>query len=313
MSYSTSKVTVRKIKSFDFPPKNIYENRYCNQNDFSILVCGGKRERNGEFVNSVFKLHGSQLEYYTSIPVARSGYKTAVMNSDLFVLFGYYEYDQLSGTAIKFRNKSKKWSKEKQLILPNKRFSACSFKNNLYVVYENRKCFVYNLKNKKWTQLSRIHEMRFDAPCTVFEGKIVVTGGKYSSSYRKSVEAYDHYENKWTYLPDMIEERHNHASVSIGNKLFVIGGYNTSNSELFDSCTRKFTLLRSTCSMALNNSVVQAIGIGNNIVIFSNTYGMWYNKTRVYSYDIINDHWCTLYVEDLKNLSGFSCVKYSSC
>ena len=41
----------------------------------------------------------------------------------------------------------------------------------------------------------------------------------------KSVETYDYYEDKWTYLADMIEKRSDHAVVSIGNKTFVIGGF----------------------------------------------------------------------------------------
>ena len=41
----------------------------------------------------------------------------------------------------------------------------------------------------------------------------------------KSVETYDYYEDKWTYLADMIEQRSDHAAVSIGNKTFVIGGF----------------------------------------------------------------------------------------
>ena len=39
--------------------------------------------------------------------------------------------------------------------------------------------------------------------CTVFEGKIVVSGD-INSNVLKSVEAYDYYENKWTNLTNMI-------------------------------------------------------------------------------------------------------------
>ena len=57
------------------------------------------------------------------------------------------------------------------------------------------------------------------------------------------------------------EKRHNHASVSMGNKLFVIGGHKILSSELFDSFTRKFTLLLSIYSKAFHHSTVQAIGV----------------------------------------------------
>ena len=71
--------------------------------------------------------------------------------------------------------------------------------------YEN------NMKKKKWTKIADIIEYRYNAACTVFGGKIVVTGGKFTNS----VEAYDYYENKWTYLPDMIYERFDHAAFSM--------------------------------------------------------------------------------------------------
>ena len=94
------------------------------------------------------------------------------------------------------------------------------------------------MKKDKWNQLTDTKERRYSSACTVFEGNIVVTGGK-DYLISNSVEAYDYYENKWNYLPDMIEERYGHASVSIGNKLFVIGGYKNTNCAVFDSFSRK--------------------------------------------------------------------------
>ena len=59
-SLSSLKPEVTMQKNFDFPPKVLYENRYCNQDDFSILICGRTNESN-KIVESVFKLHGSKL------------------------------------------------------------------------------------------------------------------------------------------------------------------------------------------------------------------------------------------------------------
>ena len=42
----------------------------------------------------------------------------------------------------------------------------------------------------------------------------------------------------------MIEERLYCASVRMGNKLFVIGGHNKTSCEVFDSLSRKLTLLK---------------------------------------------------------------------
>ena len=48
------------------------------------------------------------------------------------------------------------------------------------------------------------------------------------------VEAYDHYLDKWTYMPNLTEEKFCHGSVAFGNKLHVIAGLNTQRCEAYD-------------------------------------------------------------------------------
>ena len=106
-------------------------------------------------------------------------------------------------------------------------FCACSFINNLYLFggYASngvtlRTCLKYDFQNGNWKKISDMNDSRELAACTVFEGKIVVSGGTNNNvGGLKSVEAYDHVENKWTNLPDMTEERWCHGSVSMGNKI----------------------------------------------------------------------------------------------
>ena len=106
-----------------------------------------------------------------------------------------------------------------------------------------------------------MNEERSDAACTVYEGKIVVIGGK----YLKSVEAYDCYENKWTYLPDINEERCQHASVSMSNKLFLIDD-TESTCEMFNSFPKTFSWIK-TCSKFTDDiCYVHAVCIGQQFL-----------------------------------------------
>ena len=112
-----------------------------------------------------------------------------------------------------------------------------------------------------------MNRTRIFSACTVFEGKIVVTGGLTT----KSVEAYDYYENKWTYLPDMIVKRYHHSSVSMGNKIFVIGGGRFSNElacKVFDSFSRKFRYISSSTIKRINQFSSEAVCVGNEIINF---------------------------------------------
>ena len=220
-SFSTSlKPKVTMQENFDFPPKVLYENRYSNQDDLSILICGGKNKTD-KLVRSVFKLYGPQLKCkkYIYMPEALYDCKTAVVNSDLFVFGGFTQYGDIGSCVRKFCNKTKTWTCKLQPDVNFNYCSTCTFKKNIYVMRHDELCFVYNFETNKLIRIADMIESRRYAACTVFEGKIVVTGGYNSSEfYLKSVEAYDYYENKWKYLPCMIEKTSDHASVSIGKK-----------------------------------------------------------------------------------------------
>ena len=192
----------------NFPPIVLYENRYCNQDDFSILICGGRNEHNKP-VKSIFQLYGSRIKCknYTYLPKGLYNCKSAVINSELYVSGGYSQDDKFDYSVRKFCKNTKTWTHETQLDVKYERCYICSFKQNLYVfesIFYYERCLTYNIKNDKWSNIANMNDIRQNPACTVFEGKIVVSGGR-----SKSVEAYDYYENKWTYLPDMIKNEMN--------------------------------------------------------------------------------------------------------
>ena len=91
-----------------------------------------------------------------------------------------------------------------------------------------------------------------------------MSGGRKSNS----VEAFDYFENIWTYLPDMIEKRFSHASVSMGNKMFVIAGFQQSTCEQFDSCSRMFSYIKTFSYFTNDMSQFQAVCYSNQVIIF---------------------------------------------
>ena len=51
-------------------------------------------------------------------------------------------------------------------------------------------------------------EWRCYSACTVFDGKIVLTGGYKDYKICKSVEAYNYHENEWTHLQNVLVYRY---------------------------------------------------------------------------------------------------------
>ena len=173
----------------------------------------------------------------------------------------------------------------------------------------DRSCYTYDIIENKRIKIADLNVARRYVACTVFEGKIVVTGGYFNNRELKSVEAYDYYENKWKFLPDMINYRSDHATVSMGNKLFVIGGYYTKSCEVFDSYVRKFTKIRSGIIVScIENWHSDAVSIGNYIVVFHSLLN--YTETVIYLFDIYEKKWSTIKCDFTKNLLHSNFAKY---
>ena len=179
-------------------------------------------------------------------------------------------------------------------------FHVCSFKQNLFVIGGNYKyetflntCLKYEVKHNKWSSIGNMNERKDDLACTVFDGKIVVSGGWNSRSDLKSVEAYDHHDDKWIFLPDMHFERYEHSAVSMGNKMFIIGGFVQGNScEVYDKISQKFSCITSpeVDMLYVRNVVNQPYCVGNKIVLITG----WYENTVHFSvYDVDESSWST--------------------
>ena len=203
----------KKTKLSRDKPSVLYENRYCTQDEFDIVVCGGKKEKgipieatkliSPNFRNSV-KLSPMLTLRYSN--------KAAVIGSNIYVFGGFSNW---SSSFEMYSAKTNTWKKLVPAIKSLTDFSVCSFMKSVYVIggfynhhYNismlnniqryNRKiqscCYKYDAN--KWTKVADLQKKRCFSACTVFEGKIVVTGGSNSNGSLRSVEAYDHYDNK---------------------------------------------------------------------------------------------------------------------
>ena len=105
-------------------------------------------------------------------------------------------------------------------------------------------CLKFHTKSNELNEISKMNEERLHASCTVIEERVVVTGGyTFEAFLTTTVEAYEHLSDTWIPMPNMLEPKNPHSSVSVKNKLFVIGNlYGKPSCEVFDS-SRKFVAL----------------------------------------------------------------------
>ena len=282
--------------------------RYCNQNNFNILVCGGF---NGNISNDVKLFNPNNFNEAFNLPnmnEARKYFGAVCIKDEVYVFGGN------AGKKVeKYSPDTNTWEYVSEMYDDRSNFSACSLMDSFYVIggfikenfnwLNTATCLKFNTKSLKWKEMTRmINERRFSA-CSVFEGRIVVTGG-YFNGRLNTVEAYDHIGDTWENMPNMINIRFGHISVAVNNKLFIIGGLSTNNCEVFDSITNNFTLLKQP-TLASGFDLYEpfgAITIGSKIMIFK-------NNSDVKTYDFENNEWSVKACKATKGLKCFSCIK----
>ena len=311
-SYPSKSLDSSEDEDVFIVPDVLYENRYCNQNEFSIFDCGENTKNKGNTKSLNSEFNGSKFQWSKISDMCETTYKckTAVINSNNIALISMYNQNNfvfksrggwyestICREAIENLQSLELFATNKKVGFhiierfgQRVRYCFCAFKQKVYMIggYSQYKeeelmsCFCYDTECEEWCQIGDLNERRYDTACTVYEGKIVVSGG---FSNLATVEAYDYYRKKWTYLPDMIDGRYDHASVSMGNKLFVIGGFGKSACEVFDSFSRKFSSL-TICSELINDmDSFQAVCINRHIVIFGRK-GINESKTKLFAYNV---------------------------
>ena len=315
-------------KCFPHTSNIYYTNRYCKQNKFNILICGGGIKIPNEYdeyesSRIVYQVNGCNLTNTKTLPSLiekRSSYKSVCLNAEVYVFGGLDDDKECVMSVEKYSFSTKTWSKVADMYDARDCFCACAFMDKVFVIggcfYTNvdeygfnvddlNSCLEFSTKDNKWREVARMNQVRVHAACAVFEGKVVVSGGQGDDFIRlNTVESYDVIGNTWSKMANMINGKSNHSLIAISNKLFVIGskwhtnGPNTC--EVFDNSCKSFVALKSPTTEYFGDKVVL---IDNKIVAFQS------DTPFTICYDVDEDKWSSEPCEVTKNLSWFHCVK----
>ena len=183
-------------------------------------------------------------------------------------------------------------------------FCACSFMSNIYILGgDTNNCISFDPKTNVFDcEVATMKEVRKQAGCAVFGGRIVVSGGideirQDGLHFLKTVEVYDRCANEWSNMPDMLHRRYGHASVSIRNKLYIIGGCEK-QCEVFDSFCQKFADIKPILPIYTYYAFkTHYLIMGNKIKI--------YNKKSLDAavFDVEKEEW--LEVEDFRMIRSY--------
>ena len=186
-----------------------------------------------------------------------------------------------------YSTQTKHWLNSTRYPANREFFRVCTFMGNIYVVGGcwERSCLLFDVETKKFKEIATTRERRVSAAVAVFGGRIICSGGFGGFPDVRTVEVYDPCANQWLEMPDMLEGRSDHASVSIGNKLYVVGG-TTTECEVFDSLSQKFAYIKPILPIfEFRASPTQYLTDGNKIKIYTQC------AYEVVAFDIETEVW----------------------
>ena len=244
-----------------------YQNRYYSRECFHIMVAHDKWVVAENYFYKLQRFDGDSLSETVDLLKTDAPIRSALYSNGMIYLSGNKQYTTfrtignreiqivdhvktLKTYSVSTKELSKVIEFSKELFYSQ----LCMFMGNIYVIGDERnQCFVIDQNTKDKSKITSTMKSRRLPGCAVYCGRIVVSGGIHKSGHRhffedgtteRSVEAYDHCRDRWVEMPDMIERRYDHASVSIKNKLYMIGG-SAATCEVFDSFSGIFVRIKS--------------------------------------------------------------------
>ena len=186
-------------------------------------------------------------------------------------------------------------------------FCVCAFMDKIFIIGGNigdrrtNSCLQFDTSDYSLKEVSKMNEVREHAACTVFEEKVIVSGGLNNNyNFLNSVESYDVLPNKWSTMPNMNSGKYYHSLMVVKYKLFVISKFKD-NSEVFDSICKKFINIKS--PQIYSGYSISAFSIKNKVFTLQD------HSTKIIIYDTNKDEWLEESCEVTGNLRYFSSVK----
>ena len=315
-----------------------HTNRYCNEEKFDILFCGGRdihrrvfrsrfRTSIGITNRTVNQIDGNDFKSVKGLsPMVqeeRRNPKAVCLKGEVYVFGG--RDGGFASFVEKYSPSAKTWKKVADMHDDRVDFCACAFMDKIVLFggrheWNSTNTFLqFDTKDCKWKEgATRMKFLRTSAACAVFEERIVVSGG-YSLRFGHlydldTVEQYDVIADKWYSMPNMVFGKSRHSLVAVRNKLFVIAanrgnGLNPGNGqnwpcEVFDSNTcKKFVAIKSPAGRINGFCMGKVISIGSRIFVFED------NNSQVHCYDVDKEVWSCQSCEVTRYMCDYSCAK----
>ncbi len=254
--------------------------------DGKIYLIGGTlfgNDRRGPFGMSLVEVYDPETnswERLADMPTARSDPKMAVVDGKIYVLAGYAGKDR--GMDFKFLNvaemydpETDTWVRNQDMPTPRIQFGVGVVAGKIYTIgglVDPKKpedpwrvdlVEVYDPISDTWAKRAKMPTKRDGVRAAVIRDIIYAIGGAgwpqigAGGPSLGTIEAYEPRINRWTKKPDMPNLRAGFSIVVIGDKIYLIGGFDVqvggigrgqqlTSIEVYEPVTEKWRLIPTT-------------------------------------------------------------------
>lgn len=247
-----------------------------------------------------FLAHAQTLSFQTltDMPTARGASGSAIINSDMYVINGYGVNGDTSYIE-KYSIPNNSWTTLNTVLVPKRFTTAETYNNKIYVMngWLNGNVEIFDPATNTVTNGAPNPYYAGSAGSDVYNGKIYVFGGSGQNNtstytYTNKFQYYDIAINTWNALPNMPVAKETRGKI-INGKLYVVGGYNGTNSNkinVFNLSTNTWTdeytmpVGVSGHSVAVHNDKIFIVGDYDN-----QTYLAYFNTTTNQFYQLASN------------------------
>jgi len=168
-----------------------------------------------------------------TLPFNRAGHRTAVIDTNLFVVGGSDEFVSYNTVmALDLEHPHNGWRNCAPMAETRSWVSTVSVQGKLYALggygWNWRRfasCEVYDPATDRWTSIPEMAKKRSHAGAVAHDGKIYIAGGCDGFNILDSAEMFDPTSNTWVCLPKMKEKRVGVCCAIFEDKLYAMGGW----------------------------------------------------------------------------------------
>ena len=112
---------------------SLFTNRYCSQNEFDVLICGGFDRKMRKYLKGVYRIDGKSLKNVKTVPPMlkeSSNFKTVYLKRQVYAIQHRFKNSSID----KYSPSLDAWSKVTHMYDFRYDFCACAFMREILII-----------------------------------------------------------------------------------------------------------------------------------------------------------------------------------